>query len=81
MIDDDKDEPLRLVVEIKGYRNEDVRDKNNAMVSYWLPGVNELGRFGRWKFAEFKEEYSIASEFNEVIDQAISKNGSLITVS
>ena len=71
LIDDGEDEPLRLVVEIKGYRNEDVRDKNNAMVSYWLPGVNALGRFGRWAFAEFKDEHKIADDFERYVDSLI----------
>ena len=78
LIDDGRDAPLRLVVEIKGYRGEDVRDKNTAMVSYWLPGVNELGRHGRWTFAEFKDEYRIADEFDQVVEQVISENGTLV---
>ena len=43
-VDDGQDHPLNLIVEIKGYRGEDVREKNNAMEAYWLPGVNALGR-------------------------------------
>ena len=41
-------EPLNLVVEIKGYRNEDARAKKLTMETYWVPGVNNLGRYGRW---------------------------------
>ena len=71
LIDDGEAEPLRLVVEIKGYRNEDVRDKHTAMVSYWLPGVNELARFGRWDFAEFKDEHRIADDFERYVDRMV----------
>jgi len=42
------------------------------MGTYWIPGVNNLGRFGRWAFAEFTEVYQIESdfeaEFNKMID-------------
>jgi type III restriction enzyme len=31
LIDDGQDEPLRLVVEIKGYRREDAKEKKAAM--------------------------------------------------
>ena len=48
------------------------------METYWVPGVNNLGRFGRWAFAEFTDVYQIESdfeakveaEFNKMIDQA-----------
>ena len=37
------DDPLNLIVEIKGYRGEDAKDKANTMDAYWVPGVNNLG--------------------------------------
>ena len=46
-------DPLNLIVEVKGYRGEDAKDKANTMRSYWVPGVNNLEKFGRWAFAEF----------------------------
>ena len=45
------DDLLNLVVEIKGYRGENAKDKANTMDAYWVPGVNNLGAFGRWAFA------------------------------
>jgi type III restriction enzyme len=33
-----------------------------------VPGVNNLGKFGRWGFAEFTVVYEIESEFNKLID-------------
>ena len=60
-------DPLNLVVEIKGYRGEDAKEKANAMRAYWAPGVNNLGKFGRWDFAEFTEVYEIDAEFDELI--------------
>ncbi|MGD0542493.1 MAG: DEAD/DEAH box helicase family protein, partial [Tepidisphaeraceae bacterium] len=45
------DDPLHLVVEIKGYRREDAKEKKATMDTYWVPGVNHLGAYGRWAFA------------------------------
>jgi type III restriction enzyme len=70
LIDDGhgEDDLLRLVVEIKGYRGEDAREKANTMESYWIPGVNHLGSYGRWAFAEFTEVYQIESEFEQKVE-------------
>jgi len=51
------------------------------MDTYWVPGVNNLKKFGRWAFAEFTEVYQIEtdfeakveSEFNKMIKQTICK--------
>ena len=72
LIDDGGETPLRLVVEIKGYRGEDVRDKHTAMASYWIPGINHLGRYGRWAFAEFRDEFRIADEFGRVVSELVA---------
>ena len=31
---------LHLIVEIKGYRREDAKEKKSTMETYWVPGVN-----------------------------------------
>ncbi len=41
-------DPLQLIVEIKGYRGEDAKDKKNTMDTYWIPGVNNTKKYGRW---------------------------------
>ena len=43
---------LRVVVEVKGFRRENAKDKATTMRNYWIPGVNALGTFGRWTFLE-----------------------------
>ncbi len=57
------DDLLHLIVEIKGYRREDAKEKAATMQTYWVPGVNHLGTYGRWAFAEFCDIYEIASDF------------------
>jgi type III restriction enzyme len=54
---------LHLIVEIKGYRREDAKEKKATMDTYWIPGVNHLGTQGRWAFSEFTEIYQIESDF------------------
>jgi hypothetical protein len=41
-----EDDPLHLIVEIKGYRREDAKEKKTTMETYWVPGVNNLGNYG-----------------------------------
>ena len=61
LVDDGRgdDDLLHLIVEIKGYRREDAKDKKATMETCWVPGVNALGEFGRWAFAEFTDVYGI----------------------
>jgi len=54
---------LHLVVEIKGYRGEDAKEKASTMKTYWVPGVNHLGTHGRWAFAELCDVSEIESGF------------------
>ena len=46
------DDPLNLVVEIKGQRDDSDAAKADTMESLWIPAVNNAGRFGRWAFLE-----------------------------
>ena len=57
------DDLLNLIVEIKGYRREDAKEKKATMETYWVPGVNHLGTYGRWAFAEFCDVYEIQADF------------------
>jgi type III restriction enzyme len=57
------DDLLHLIVEIKGYRREDAKEKKATMETYWIPGVNNHGQYGRWAFAEFTEVYQIEADF------------------
>ena len=41
------------------------------MRTYWVPGVNKLGGFGRWTFAEFTAVFEIEAEFNKLVDALI----------
>jgi type III restriction enzyme len=71
-IDDGHDDPLNLIVEIKGYRGEDAKEKATTMDAYWVPGVNNLSRYGRWAFAEFTDIYAIAAGFDALIRRFVA---------
>ena len=63
------DDPLNLVVEVKGYRGEDAKEKASTMETYWVPGVNNLGRHGRWAFAEFTNVWTMQTELDDTVTQ------------
>ncbi|GBC61963.1 restriction endonuclease [Desulfonema ishimotonii] len=78
--DDGHDDPLHLIMEIKGYRREDAKIKKETMENYWVPGVNNHGQYGRWAFAEFRDVFEmgndfgarVEAEFARMIGQAVS---------
>ena len=85
LVDDGRgdDDLLHLIVEIKGYRREDAKDKKSTMIDYWVPGVNALGAYGRWDFAEFTDVYAmqadfaakVEAEFAGLVEGVIAKSG------
>jgi type III restriction enzyme len=64
---------LHLIVEIKGYRKEDAKEKKSTMETYWVPGVNNDGRYGRWAFAEFTEAYMIEADFKAKVEAEFNR--------
>jgi type III restriction enzyme len=64
---------LHLIVEIKGYRREDAKEKKSTMDTYWVPGVNHIAKYGRWAFAEFTEVYQIQADFKAKVESEFNK--------
>jgi type III restriction enzyme len=75
LVDDGQgpDDLLHLIVEIKGYRREDAKEKKSTMDTYWVPGVNHLKAHGRWAFAEFTDVHKIQSDFSAKVESEFSK--------
>jgi type III restriction enzyme len=67
------DDLLHLIIEIKGYRREDAKEKKSTMETYWVPGVNNQGRYGRWAFAEFTEVYGMEADFGAKVEAEFNK--------
>jgi type III restriction enzyme len=74
------DDPLYLIVEIKGYRREDAKEKKSTMETYWVPGVNNLGTYGRWAFAEFAEVYTMQADFAAKVEAEFNKMIESLTI-
>ena len=72
-VDDGQIDPLHLIVEIKGYRREDAKEKKSAIGTYWVPGVNRCGTYGRWAFAEFTDVFQIQSDFKDKVEAEFNK--------
>ncbi|APZ43783.1 BPTD_3080 family restriction endonuclease [Acidihalobacter ferrooxydans] len=68
-----RDDPLNLIVEIKGYRGEDAKEKKSTMDNYWVPGVNNHGHYGRWAFAEFGDVYEMQEDFSNRVAQEFDR--------
>jgi len=75
LVDDGRgdEDLLHLIVEIKGYRREDAKEKKGTMDAYWVPGVNHLGTYGRWAFAEFTDIYLIQDGFEAKVEAEFNK--------
>lgn len=73
LIDDGRGNLIHLIVEIKGYRREDAKEKKSTMENYWIPGVNNLGLYDRWDFTEFTEVYRIEADFEAKVEAEFNK--------
>jgi type III restriction enzyme len=72
-INDGQDDPLSMIVEIKGYRREDAKEKKLTMDTYWIPGVNNLKSYGRWVFVEFADVFEMAHDFKQKVEEHFNK--------
>lgn len=75
VVDDGRgdDDLLQLVCEVKGYRGEDAKVKKSTMEAFWVPGVNNAGRFGRWGFAEFREVNAMETDMAAAVQQQVQQ--------
>ena len=67
-LDTGGDEPLNLVLEVKGFRGQDAQIKAETMKAFWVPGVNNIGGFGRWAFTELRDPHDMKADFVAIAD-------------
>jgi len=67
------DDLLNLIVEIKGYRGEEAKDKKSTMEVYWIPGVNNLKVHGRWAFCELTELFEVEADFKAKVAESFAQ--------
>ncbi|MCC7219250.1 MAG: DEAD/DEAH box helicase family protein [Candidatus Contendobacter sp.] len=73
LVEDGSGGLLHLIVEIKGYRREDAKEKKATMENYWVPGVNNLGSYGRWAFTEFIDVWEMKDNFSKEVETGFGK--------
>jgi type III restriction enzyme len=61
------DDLLNLIVEIKGRRGEDAKEKASTLRTYWVPAVNHVGEYGRWAAAEFQDPFEMETDLAAAI--------------
>ena len=55
------DDPLHLVLEVKGKSDDQDDAKHHTMRALWVPAVNAAARFGRWDFLRLEDgPYGVA---------------------
>ena len=72
-LDDGGEAPLNLVFEVKGLRDEADKAKAETTRDLWVPGINALGGFGRWAFAEFRDWTVMDEDFARLVDRLLVK--------
>jgi len=52
----------------------DLKTKSETMRGQWIPGVNNLGEFGRWEFLELRDINTLAAEFRACVSSVLAKS-------
>jgi len=68
------DDLLKVIAEVKGYRHEHVKLKSATARDQWVPGVNNIGVYGRWDFIEFNDVHKFDQEFNQYINRILCRS-------
>ena len=42
------------------------------MESFWVPGVNNTGKFGRWAFAEFRDPLVMDDQLSTAAEEEVN---------
>ena len=62
---------MHLVLEVKGYRGEDAKAKKDTMDTYWVPGVNAHGCYGRWAFVELRDVHTMQDDLAAKLEEEL----------
>jgi type III restriction enzyme len=63
------DDPLHVVLEMKGRRDVQDDAKHDTMNTLWVPALNAAARYGRWEFVRADGPYDVA----ELIDRCLAR--------
>ncbi len=74
-----RDDPLHLIVEIKGYRYLDTEAKKATVRDSWVPGVNAERRFGRWAFIELTDQTLMEADYEAELERLYAEQLATVT--
>ena len=60
------------MLEVKGFRDEADKAKAETARDLWVPGVNALGGFGHWGFAELRDPWITEQAVTALIEQLLA---------
>ena len=60
-------------LDASGQPTQEIIENRRRAEFITLPGVNNLGSYGRWAFAEFTEVYQIESDFAKKVEDEFNK--------
>lgn len=67
-VDDGRSDPLNLVIEVKGQRDEKDAAKAETLRTLWVPAVNNARIYGRWAFLELNDApYDAAAHIRDFV--------------
>jgi type III restriction enzyme len=66
------EDPLHLVLEVKGERDAADDAKDDTMRRMWVPAVNATGRFGRWAFLRVDGPYDLARVIDDYLASVLA---------
>jgi type III restriction enzyme len=66
------EDPLHLVLEVKGERDAADDAKDDTMRRMWVPAVNAAGRFGRWAFLRVDGPYDLARVIDDYLASVLA---------
>lgn len=61
------EDPLYLVLEVSGEKEEEKEAKVATARSSWIPAVNHLGTLGRWAFFEIRDPWNCQKELRQFV--------------
>ncbi|MEP0815114.1 MAG: DEAD/DEAH box helicase family protein [bacterium] len=67
-IDDGREDPLNLIVEVTGIKKKDKEAKVETGKTLWVPAVNNHGGFGRWAFLEVRDPWNCMDDLKAFIE-------------
>ncbi|HUT60255.1 MAG TPA: DEAD/DEAH box helicase family protein [Phycisphaerae bacterium] len=74
-LDDGREDPLNLLVEVTGERDKDKAAKVATARDLWIPAVNNAGTWGRWAFIEIADPWDAKNLLSGILKQPGSAEG------